>query len=175
MKKKDDLPKDKCYYCERKFGYPGKGEGLSATPIKKSKDHIIPVSRGGISAPANYVYACVECNMLKSGRTPDEFAIFLGAAIDKPSGIRGFTKKRLLLMLTNSHKLVLVIAPYRDDLIMISKPEPDWEPIIIPKLEPSFNKNEFVAYKGIETSELNWFKQWKQKYDKEPDPDFHEK
>jgi 5-methylcytosine-specific restriction endonuclease McrA len=37
-----------------------------------SRDHVRPVSQGGIDAWNNVVTACVRCNSFKAGRTPEE-------------------------------------------------------------------------------------------------------
>lgn len=37
-----------------------------------SRDHVIPVSRGGLNVWTNCVTACMKCNTTKSDRTPEE-------------------------------------------------------------------------------------------------------
>ena len=51
----------RCQYC---------GRHKSAQEL--TLDHILPRSRRGRSVPENLVAACVECNLRKGGRTPDE-------------------------------------------------------------------------------------------------------
>lgn len=51
-----------CFYCSR-----------LATDLEA--DHVVPVSRGGVSAPWNYVVSCRECNRKKSKRTGREFVL----------------------------------------------------------------------------------------------------
>jgi hypothetical protein len=51
-----------CAYCGGKF-----------TNNHLSRDHIIPVSRGGENTWMNCVTACVKCNTSKGARTPKEF------------------------------------------------------------------------------------------------------
>jgi len=53
----------KCYYC--------KAELNDAT---LTKDHRIPLVRGGTNWPANLVPACMRCNVRKHTRTESEFA-----------------------------------------------------------------------------------------------------
>lgn len=50
-----------CMYCGTQFS----GRGLS-------RDHIIPLSRGGTDAWKNVVTACKRCNNRKAGRTPEQ-------------------------------------------------------------------------------------------------------
>lgn len=50
-----------CAYC-----------GLNLPTHSLTRDHIIPVSRGGRDLWMNVVTACLPCNQHKSGRTPEE-------------------------------------------------------------------------------------------------------
>jgi len=73
-----------CIYCEREFT-----SGLIRSMLNKTKDHIIPRSRGGINNPMNYVAACGHCNELKGRSTLMEFAAHItmkmrGVSINDP-------------------------------------------------------------------------------------------
>lgn len=46
---------DRCYYC---------GYGFE-TPAERTRDHVIPVSKGGRSVLSNQVLACKPCNIAK--------------------------------------------------------------------------------------------------------------
>lgn len=50
-----------CMYC---------GQQFSAS--KLTRDHVVPVSRGGLSTWRNCVTACERCNHRKANRTPEE-------------------------------------------------------------------------------------------------------
>jgi 5-methylcytosine-specific restriction endonuclease McrA len=50
-----------CQYC---------GDRFAAKQL--TLDHVVPVSQGGKKSWMNIVTACIECNQVKSGRTPDE-------------------------------------------------------------------------------------------------------
>ena len=50
-----------CAYC---------GDALPSARL--TRDHVIPVSRGGRDTWMNVVTACRSCNQLKSGRTPEQ-------------------------------------------------------------------------------------------------------
>lgn len=50
-----------CMYCGTQFS----GRGLS-------RDHIMPLSRGGTDSWKNVVTACKRCNNRKAGRTPEQ-------------------------------------------------------------------------------------------------------
>lgn len=53
---------NKCYYCRNEF------------PIDQlTRDHKLPVSRGGKSEFHNLVLACGKCNTLKGSLTAEEF------------------------------------------------------------------------------------------------------
>ena len=55
-----------CLYC-----------GNSFSPGKLTRDHIIPISRGGKNIWSNVASACRSCNHRKSNRTPAEWGIEL--------------------------------------------------------------------------------------------------
>lgn len=60
----DDLyATETCHYC-----------GRPTKPEDRTKDHAIPLSRGGEHAPSNLVMACLHCNTSKKDMTPKEFA-----------------------------------------------------------------------------------------------------
>jgi 5-methylcytosine-specific restriction endonuclease McrA len=60
----------RCQYCGRKF-----------RTSELSIDHVVPRSRGGRTTWTNVVCACMNCNVRKGGRTPDEAGMTL---IQKP-------------------------------------------------------------------------------------------
>ncbi len=53
----------KCFYC-----------GCSDHPL--TRDHVVPISRGGLDDFGNVVPACGRCNASKGARTLDEFIDF---------------------------------------------------------------------------------------------------
>ena len=55
-----------CAYCGCEYGY-----------LKLTRDHIRPVSRGGLDTWMNVVTACRNCNGIKRNRTPEEAGIQL--------------------------------------------------------------------------------------------------
>lgn len=59
-----------CRYC-----------GEAVTETTATLDHIIPQSRGGVSEPENLTTACLTCNSIKSGRTYEEAAPDILAAL----------------------------------------------------------------------------------------------
>uniref|UniRef100_A0A6M3J4B2 Putative homing endonuclease n=1 Tax=viral metagenome TaxID=1070528 RepID=A0A6M3J4B2_9ZZZZ len=56
------LRKRVCAYC-----------GRHTPKMRKALDHVVPLSRGGDTTPANLVMACRRCNHEKSDRTPEEW------------------------------------------------------------------------------------------------------
>ena len=50
-----------CQYC-----------AIDLTPETATVDHVLPVSRGGLSDFDNLVSSCTPCNERKGNRTPDE-------------------------------------------------------------------------------------------------------
>jgi 5-methylcytosine-specific restriction endonuclease McrA len=62
-----------CQYCGKRF-----------PTAELSLDHILPRSRGGETSWSNIVCCCVECNVRKGGRTPNEAHMKLIADPVKP-------------------------------------------------------------------------------------------
>jgi 5-methylcytosine-specific restriction endonuclease McrA len=63
----------KCQFC---------GKKLPSSEL--SLDHVVPLSRGGLSTWENVVAACVRCNTRKADRTPAEAGMKLIATPKKP-------------------------------------------------------------------------------------------
>jgi Restriction endonuclease len=63
-----------CLYCGRQF-----------PPRELTRDHILPVSRGGASLWENCVTACRSCNQRKDDRTPEEAGMKLLAVPYTPN------------------------------------------------------------------------------------------
>jgi len=63
-----------CLYC-----------GERQDPLLLSRDHVTPLSHGGIDNWKNVVTACKRCNNHKSGRTPEEAGMQLLAVPFTPS------------------------------------------------------------------------------------------
>ncbi len=63
-----------CMYC-----------GLRFAARDLSRDHITPLSRGGIDAWTNVVTACKRCNNHKAGRTPEQAGMTLLAVPFMPT------------------------------------------------------------------------------------------
>lgn len=53
-----------CCYC---------GRGFDESYVDKTKDHVIPVSRGGLNTPQNKRPCCHDCNQWKKDLMPDEW------------------------------------------------------------------------------------------------------
>jgi 5-methylcytosine-specific restriction endonuclease McrA len=64
---------NRCQYCGRKF-----------STSELSLDHVVPRSRGGKSVWQNIVCCCLNCNIRKGGRTPEEAGLHLLAPPRKP-------------------------------------------------------------------------------------------
>lgn len=59
-----------CQYCERTVGQLRTRESLT-------RDHVVPLSRGGTNAWTNVVTACSSCNTRKAHHLPDEIGMHL--------------------------------------------------------------------------------------------------
>ena len=65
-----------CLYCGRDFARQ-----------HLTRDHVVPLSRGGRDAWENVVAACFHCNSRKGGRTPQQASMPLLAVPYRPSWI----------------------------------------------------------------------------------------
>ncbi|MDQ2979933.1 MAG: HNH endonuclease, partial [Acidobacteriota bacterium] len=63
----------RCQYCGHRF-----------PSAELSLDHVIPLSRGGMSTWENVVCACLACNVRKGNRTPHEASVKLIQQPKKP-------------------------------------------------------------------------------------------
>jgi 5-methylcytosine-specific restriction endonuclease McrA len=58
-----------CQYC-------GRHQGVFKPRESLTRDHLIPLSRGGLNEWTNVVAACSPCNTKKSNRLPNEIGMF---------------------------------------------------------------------------------------------------
>jgi 5-methylcytosine-specific restriction endonuclease McrA len=69
-----------CQYCGRHRQELGYRESLT-------RDHVLPISRGGDNTWVNVVTACSRCNLRKGNRTPEEAHFRLQATPAEPTGV----------------------------------------------------------------------------------------
>jgi 5-methylcytosine-specific restriction endonuclease McrA len=65
-----------CLYCGQQFGR-----------FQLTRDHVVPISRGGADIWENVVSACVTCNVRKGSRSPQQAAMPLLAVPYRPSWV----------------------------------------------------------------------------------------
>jgi hypothetical protein len=65
---------DVCFYCKRSYSLHKGVWRRRYAALRKTKDHILPKSKGGHNGVDNYVSCCEDCNNLKGNMTPDKFA-----------------------------------------------------------------------------------------------------
>jgi 5-methylcytosine-specific restriction endonuclease McrA len=65
-----------CLYCGQQFGR-----------FQLTRDHVVPISRGGADTWENVVSACVTCNVRKGSRSPQQAAMPLLAVPYRPSWV----------------------------------------------------------------------------------------
>lgn len=103
----------RCYYCKRPFGFGFSGcDGV----LKRTRDHIIPKSRGGIFGKDNLIDACHVCNGLKANKTPTEFS----AELIKILRNRKFdlnNRQYFETVLESTIQLIHQIGPYQQNLL----------------------------------------------------------
>ena len=66
-----------CAYCKRKTVLPPRTEERVPAVLYASRDHRLPVSRGGADDRGNLAMACEACNNLKGSLLPEEWAAFM--------------------------------------------------------------------------------------------------
>ena len=76
-----------CLYCGQQFGR-----------YQWTRDHVVPISKGGRDTWENVVSACFHCNSRKGGRTPNQAGMPLLAVPFRPSWVEH-------LILSNRHIL----------------------------------------------------------------------
>ncbi len=67
--------RNRCQYC-----------GRVLPQGRLNLDHVVPLSRGGVSSWDNVVCACIPCNTRKGNRTPAEAGMTLVRPARKPAG-----------------------------------------------------------------------------------------
>jgi 5-methylcytosine-specific restriction endonuclease McrA len=65
-----------CLYCGQQYGR-----------FQLTRDHVLPISRGGRDCWENVVSACVSCNVRKGSRTPQQAGMPLLAVPYRPSWV----------------------------------------------------------------------------------------
>jgi 5-methylcytosine-specific restriction endonuclease McrA len=74
----------RCQYC-------GRGPLELKTRESLTRDHLIPLSRGGTNEWTNVVTACSACNTRKANRTPRQAGMLLRAQPIRPDWVPAFT------------------------------------------------------------------------------------
>ncbi|MDH3297037.1 MAG: HNH endonuclease [Gemmatimonadota bacterium] len=69
-----------CQYCGKHRSDLGYRESLT-------RDHVVPLSRGGDNSWLNVVTACSKCNLRKGNRTPSEARLRLRTMPSEPTGV----------------------------------------------------------------------------------------
>ena len=64
----------RCFYCDETMIYEKRhDDDKYRNPRRATRDHVIPLSRGGPNEAHNIVAACLGCNMAKGDMTAEEF------------------------------------------------------------------------------------------------------
>ncbi|WP_188930053.1 HNH endonuclease [Puia dinghuensis] len=104
---------DRCYYCEKAIKKYSLVYGDKSVPylIRFTKDHIIPLSLGGIDHPKNIVFSCYLCNRFKADLLPEQF---LEAV--RVNRYTSYSKKTRIAVIVNVKALLDLIGPFRSTL-----------------------------------------------------------
>lgn len=68
------VDKNKCFYCDTGL-VPVRALRNGAVGMARTKEHIVPKSKGGSSKPENLVYACSRCNGKRGNLDLEEFLL----------------------------------------------------------------------------------------------------
>ncbi|MFZ4103760.1 MAG: HNH endonuclease [Sediminibacterium sp.] len=68
----------RCCYCERLFN----------EKLKRTKEHIIPKSKGGKNNLHNLIYACFECNSFRGNKDYAELSEFINNILNNNKSIK---------------------------------------------------------------------------------------
>jgi hypothetical protein len=68
-----------CAYCKREMKPRSTLTLGRLTGLERTRDHYIPLSRGGTNAKENIRPSCYRCNNIKGNMMPDEWAAFMAA------------------------------------------------------------------------------------------------
>ena len=94
-----------CMYCGKEYGRHS-----------LTRDHVVPISKGGRDIWENVVCACFHCNSRKGGRTPNQAGMPLLAVPFRPSWVEH-------LILSNRHILADQMAFLKHHLPKRARPE----------------------------------------------------
>lgn len=127
-----------CYYCEVRYGTINK---RTNKPLVKTRDHIVPVSRGGVYHNKNIILCCDKCNTFKGNTFLVDFIISIQRMLLGEIQKR-YATEYLTIVLKNSIDLYKKIKPFEEDLFR--KPPIVHKGVIVPVERP---KNEAVIIK----------------------------
>ena len=103
---------NKCWYCERVWDFY----------TRKTKDHLIPKSRGGNNENINLRACCTECNTFKGRSTPEGFVELIEEKI-RTFNLWGYHRcpfdvYRLNTMLTKAKMIVAFVNENREKMMV---------------------------------------------------------
>ena len=80
----------RCCYCERRFD----------NKLIRTKEHIVPKSKGGKNNLYNLIYACIECNSLRGNKDFIELMDYIKNILEnnKSIKIKNYTFNRIDLI-----------------------------------------------------------------------------
>lgn len=105
MSHRSRIKRDNCFFCERKFSYDRFSGFQSNGLIIKTRDHIVPTSKGGREDDTNCVVCCADCNTFKGPSTISEFIERLQSVISTGGTIKNIPDILIVKMLKKAEQI----------------------------------------------------------------------
>lgn len=87
-----------CYYCGRIMTVVG--------GTRKTRDHVVPVSRGGVNHKINKVDCCIDCNSLKGSKTLAQLIRVVEKKISKGKKVVNYSEIETNRIIKNANYLI---------------------------------------------------------------------
>lgn len=95
---------DICPYCRHPYGSTWKNNRGAYKVRVKTKDHVVPINRGGTNASYNIIYCCNRCNSFKGNMLLSEWRNLIKNALDNMDPQQGVIKEKGVTTLIIQYK-----------------------------------------------------------------------
>jgi hypothetical protein len=102
-----------CYYCGRSLTKDG--------GTRKTKDHVVPMSLGGVNHATNIVACCHDCNSLKGSQPLSYFIKSVQRKINRNRKCLDYTTEQLKRIVKNANSLIVNCLMVYEKRLFIDK------------------------------------------------------